>query len=103
MAVKPDRVKPDTKKDEPWFVYLLECSNNKIYTGITTNLARRFQRHASGRGAKFTKFNPPSHFIAAKKCKNRSEASKLEREIKELKAFQKRRLALEWPFLKELP
>ena len=58
-----------------WFVYLLECLNGKIYTGITTNVEARFNKHLSGKGAKFTKMNPPSHIIATQQCENRSEAS----------------------------
>jgi len=86
---------PD-KVEETWFVYLLECTNGKIYTGIAKDVEKRFQRHASGKGAKFTKRNPPVRILAHKKCKNRSEASQLERAIKALKAAQKRDLGVEW-------
>ena len=73
MTAKPHSV---------WFVYLLECINGKIYTGITTNVEARFNKHVSGKGAKFTKMNTPSHIIATQQCANRSEASKLECQIK---------------------
>jgi putative endonuclease len=82
--------------DSAWFLYLLECVNGKIYTGITTDVEARFNKHLTGKGAKFTKINPPSHIIATKLCKNRSEASKLEYQIKQLPASQKRALALNW-------
>ena len=62
------------KTSSVWFVYLLECLNGKIYTGITTNVEARFNKHLSGKGAKFTKMNPPSHIIATQQCENRSEA-----------------------------
>jgi putative endonuclease len=75
-----------------WFVYLLECLNGKIYTGNTTNVEARFNKHLSGKGAKFTKMNPPSHIIATQQCKNRSEASKLECQIKKLSPAKKRAL-----------
>ena len=42
-----------------WFVYLLECENGKIYTGITTDVTRRFDEHLKGTGAKFTRANLP--------------------------------------------
>ena len=79
-----------------WFVYLLECLNGKIYTGITTDVNKRFQKHQSGKGAKFTQSNPPSHIIAARQCDNRSQASKLEYQIKQLSPTQKRALGSEW-------
>ncbi|MSR16326.1 MAG: GIY-YIG nuclease family protein [Methylococcaceae bacterium] len=84
------------KADKTWFVYLLECVNGKIYTGITTNVTKRFQKHQSGKGAKFTKSNPPSHILVSKKCDNRSQASKMEYQIKQLTATQKRALNSEW-------
>jgi putative endonuclease len=80
-----------------WFVYLLECLNGRLYTGITTDLRQRLDRHRSGKGAMFTRLNPPSHFIGARSCQNRSEASKLEAAIKRLTPAQKRALAAEWP------
>ena len=82
-----------TKTTSVWFVYLLECLNGKIYTGITTNVEARFNKHLTGKGAKFTKMNPPSHIMATKQCENRSEASKLECQIKKLSPAKKRALS----------
>ena len=87
-----------SKKPNPkWFVYLLACANGKLYCGITTDLEARFRKHAAGKDAKFTRANRPSHIIAAKPCRSRSEASKLEWAIKRLTPDQKRALALRWP------
>ncbi|WP_300489751.1 GIY-YIG nuclease family protein [Methylobacter sp.] len=61
-----------------WFVYLLECLNGKIYTGIITNIEVRFNKHLAGKGAKYIKMNSHSYIMAIKQCRNRSEASKLE-------------------------
>ena len=79
-----------------WFVYLLECVNRKIYTAITTDVEARFNKHLTGKGAKFTKINYPLRIIGAKFCENRSQASKLEYQIKQLSALQKRALSLDW-------
>ena len=79
-----------------WYIYLLECKGGKIYCGISTDVEKRFKRHLSGRGAKFTKRNTPSHILAFKKCRDRSEACKLEWAVKKLKPAQKRSAALEW-------
>lgn len=86
-----------------WFIYLLECANGKLYTGITPDLAERFKKHSTGKGAMFTRLNRPERMIAAKPCENRSEASKLERLIKGLTPAQKRFMAAEWPLQDGLP
>ena len=85
-----------TKTTSVWFVYLLECLNGKIYTGITTNVEARFNKHLTGKGAKFTKMNPPSHIMATQQCENHSEAIKLEYQIKQLSPAKKRALGLIW-------
>lgn len=87
----------------PWFVYLLECKNGRLYTGITPDLAERFRKHSEGKGAMFTRLNKPSRMLAAKPCVDRSEASKLERQIKLLTPSQKRWMAAQWPVRDGLP
>ena len=42
-----------------WIVYILECSDNSLYTGITNDMARRLEEHRTGRGAKYTKHRSP--------------------------------------------
>lgn len=84
------------KTTRVWFVYLLEYLNGKIYTGITTNVEARFNKHLTGTGAKFTKMNPPSHIMATKQCENRSEPIKQEYKIKQLSPAKKRALGLIW-------
>ena len=82
--------------DSAWFVYLLECRNSKIYTGITTDVTRRFDEHLKGTGAKFTRSNPPLQILVVKPCINRSEASSMEYHVKRLKPTQKRELGDIW-------
>lgn len=79
-----------------WFVYLLECNNGKVYTGITTDVQKRFEQHVQGKGAKFTRANRPVQILAFKPCISRSEASSIEYHVKRLKALEKRVLALVW-------
>ena len=79
-----------------WYVYLLECQNGKIYTGITTDVQRRFDEHLKWTGAKFTRTNKPLHILAFKPCINRSEASSMEWHIKRLNSSQKRELVVSW-------
>ncbi len=86
-----------------WFIYILECEDGRLYTGITTNLHKRFAQHLRGKGAKFTRSSKPLHMLAARKCKNRSDASKLEWAIKQLKPAQKIVTAKKWKVIKNLP
>lgn len=79
-----------------WYVYLLECQNGKIYTGITTDVTRRFNEHLKGTGAKFTRSNSPLRILASKPCHSRSEASSIEWHAKRLNSSQKRDLAVSW-------
>lgn len=65
-------------------VYIIECENDKLYTGITTDVERRFQEHLSGKGARFTRINRPIRVVYSKECGDRSTASKEELRIKRL-------------------
>lgn len=85
-----------------WFVYLLECRGSRIYTGVTPDLAKRMKAHRSGRGAAFTRINPPERLLAAKPLADRSEAQQVEAKVKRLPATQKRLLAAEWAKLHPL-
>lgn len=81
-----------------WYVYLLECRNGRLYTGITTDIDRRFAEHARGVGAAFTRRNPPKAMLAATPCAGRSDASKLEYRVKSLRGpAAKRSFASLWP------
>lgn len=42
-----------------WIVYILECTDGSLYTGITNDLERRMKAHATGKGAKYTKRRGP--------------------------------------------
>ncbi len=89
--------------NDVWFVYLLECVNGRLYTGITPDLDERFRKHAAGKGAMFTRLNKPLRMIAAVPCADRSEASRLERLMKGLTPAQKRLMAQQWPLHEGLP
>lgn len=75
-----------------YFVYLLECKDKSIYTGITTDLERRFEEHKNGIGSKYTKAHKAVKILYYEKHKNRSEASKREMEIKKLNKESKLKL-----------
>ena len=76
-----------------WFVYLIECSDGSLYTGITVDLASRFKAHLDGRGARCMRMHPPLRMLAAEAHPDRSAASKAEYRIKQLTAAEKRAYA----------
>jgi len=74
-----------------WYLYLIECRNGAFYAGITTDVNRRYEQHRDGKGAKYTRANPPRKLIGTKQYTNRSTASKAEYAIKQLTREQKLR------------
>jgi len=73
-----------------YFVYIIKCSDNTFYTGITTNLDRRIKEHNNSRlGAKYTKVRRPVQLVYSKQFINRSEASIEEARIKKLSRAEK--------------
>src|SRR5690606_36613033 len=72
-----------------WFLYLLECRGGSYYAGITNDLEARYQAHLEGRGAKYTRANPPLRLIASAAFPDRSAASRAEWEIKRLPRARK--------------
>lgn len=79
-----------------WCLYLLECQRG-TYVGITNNLAKRYKAHCDGKGARYTRANPPLALLGAQPFENRAEASRAEYALKQRTAQQKREWAEEWP------
>jgi len=75
-----------------WFVYLIECKDGSIYTGIAIDVAARYAAHACGKGARYTRSHPPARLLAAFEYADRSAAASAEHRIKQLTAQQKRDL-----------
>jgi putative endonuclease len=67
-----------------WWLYLLVCRGGRTYAGIATDVAARFAAHSSGKGAKFTRSNPPVRVLGAQAFASRSEALKAESALKKL-------------------
>ncbi|MEN8303247.1 MAG: GIY-YIG nuclease family protein [Campylobacterota bacterium] len=73
-----------------YYVYILECSDKTLYTGIATDVERRLDEHNnSDKGAKYTKIRRPLKLVYSEKSENRSSASKREYEIKKLSREKK--------------
>jgi putative endonuclease len=90
----------------PWFLYLIECNDDSIYTGIAVDVEARYQKHLDGTGARYTRSRPPRRLLASFELTDRSSASKAEYRVKQLNATQKRALAegrLAWPMPGDIP
>ncbi|MSU74778.1 GIY-YIG nuclease family protein [Candidatus Kaiserbacteria bacterium] len=72
-----------------YFVYLLECEDGSLYTGITTDVERRFIEHKSGTGSHFTRAKKARSIVYTEQYPDRSSALKREAEIKKLSREQK--------------
>jgi len=72
------------QNETPWFLYIIRCNNGNLYTGISTDVARRLAQHESGKGAKFLRGKGPLELVYQKKIGSRSDALKAESTIKKL-------------------
>ncbi len=72
-----------------WLVYMIRCRDNSLYTGITTDLERRFAQHAGGRGARYFRGHEPVEIVYQESGHSRSSASRREAAIKKLKTAEK--------------
>ena len=76
----------------PWFVYIIECESGALYTGIATDIERRFEEHLAGRGARYFHLSPPRKVVYREEVASRAMALQRERAIKRLSRDRKRAL-----------
>ena len=75
-----------------WFLYVLQCSDDTLYTGVTTDVERRLDEHNNSRkGAKYTKTRRPVKLVLTLPFEDRSAAQKAEYKFKKLTREQKKR------------
>ncbi|KHK46191.1 GIY-YIG nuclease superfamily protein [Salmonella enterica subsp. enterica serovar Gallinarum] len=79
----------------PWYLYLIRTTDNALYTGITTDVARRYRQHQTGKGAKALRGKGELTLAFAAQVGNRSLALRIEYRIKQLTKRQKERLVTE--------
>jgi putative endonuclease len=65
-----------------WYLYILECADNTLYTGVTTDVARRFAEHQAGVGAKYTRAHKAVKLLYTEEYDSKSTAHRREAEIK---------------------
>ena len=77
------------KKSKVWVVYILRCSDDSLYTGMTNNIEKRFAAHNQGKAAKYTRSRRPVKLLATSAKMDRSDAMRLEIKIKKLPRTKK--------------
>ena len=75
--------------ESQWYLYVLRCGDGSLYTGITTDVEKRFVAHQSGKGAKYTRGRGPLVIVYQERCGDHSEALKREYAFKQLSREQK--------------
>ena len=75
-----------------WVVYILECGDGTLYTGITDDLLRRFEMHCNGTGAKYTRGRGPLKIVYSESVPDHREALRREYAIKQLSRGEKQKL-----------
>ncbi|WP_147199979.1 GIY-YIG nuclease family protein [Pantoea sp. MBD-2R] len=86
-------------KEAPWHLYIVQTAKGMLYTGITNDVARRFSQHQTGKGAKALRGKGPLTLLFYCEAGDRSSASKLEYQVKQLKRQDKIRLVAHQPDL----
>ena len=81
-----------SQSQNPWYVYMMRCADNSLYTGITTDLTRREKQHNSNSAAKYTRCRQPVKLVYYEPQKCRSSASKREYQLKQLTKKAKEKL-----------
>jgi putative endonuclease len=82
----------EEKTGRPWFCYLLACADGTLYTGITTDLARREAMHNRGTASKYTRARRPVRIVWSEPHPDRGSASRREARVRRLPAAAKRAL-----------
>lgn len=75
-----------------WHVYLIECADGSVYTGIAVDVDRRYAQHVAGKGARYTRSHPPARLLARFEYPDRGAALRAEYAIKQLTPARKRAL-----------
>ena len=78
-----------------WYVYMLRCGDNTLYTGVTGDVDRRLAAHRAGKGAKYTRGRGPLELVYVEEVSDKSAALRREYQIKRLSREEKERLISE--------
>lgn len=78
--------------ENAWYLYILRCKDDTLYTGITTDVEKRLEAHRNGKGAKYTRGRAPLELVYRETCGSHSAALKRELEVKALSREEKQKL-----------
>lgn len=79
-----------------WWLYLLACADGRTYAGVALDVEARFRMHLRGKGARFTRANPPIRILGAQPFATKSQALQAEHALKRLQRDEKLRWAVQW-------
>lgn len=85
-----------------WYLYLIRSQDNRLYTGITTDVSRRFAEHQAGKGAKALRGRGTLLLVFSQSIGSRSQALRIEYQVKQLSKIQKERLVSQTVELNDL-
>jgi putative endonuclease len=74
---------------QSWFVYLVECRDGTLYTGVALDVERRLAEHNAGRGGRYTRGRGPVRMVASSRALDKRAAYRLEWQVKQLRAGEK--------------
>lgn len=77
------------KEEKHYYVYIIKCADDTLYTGMTNDIDKRLEAHSKGKGAKYTRGRGPFSLVYAKKYRTKSAALKAEMFIKSLSRRKK--------------
>ena len=75
-----------------WYLYILRCKDDSLYTGITTDVEKRLEAHRTGKGAKYTRGRGPLELVYREECSDHSGALRREMEVKSMSREEKLKL-----------
>lgn len=78
-----------SKRSEKWFLYILKCADESLYTGITKDIERRFKMHSEGKAARYTRTRRPLEIVYQEICRTRTDALVRECRVKALPKLKK--------------
>lgn len=76
-------------EDKTWYLYIVECRDGSLYTGITDDIPRRMEQHNSGKGAKYTRGRGPITLRYQENCGTHGDALRREIQVKRLTRQEK--------------
>jgi|GEM_PF-164379 len=83
-GMKKKQKKSRAKKNEEWSVYILRCGDESLYTGAAKDIDKRFLKHSSGKGARYTRTRLPLEIVYRESCRSRTDALVRECAVKAL-------------------